>query len=194
MGLLIDESIFNIVDSHSIDRDKFVFVGRFAREKAILELLEGYKKYRGSSSLKIPLVLIGPEEDYKVEAATDIEVHPYLYPEELIKKLKRARFFVFPSRFEPWGVALVEAAAAGCPLITSRFVGAADHLITEINGILIEKIDSESICQALLESDKWNLEQIQIASEVSGQLAMKYSSENWAKRLILIPETLSKNE
>lgn len=193
-GVAYDDSIFKCIESDSHERNVFVFVGRFAREKAILELLEGYGKYRDLSSLKIPLVLIGPSEDYAVEHADGIEVHSYLYPEELILKLKRARFFIFPSRYEPWGVALVEAAAAGCPLITSRFVGASDHILTEINGILLEEIDPDSICQAFLESDDWNSEQIQIASHVSRNLAFKYTSGKWAERLLLIPELLLSDE
>ena len=192
-GVAYDDAIFNSLESDSNERDIFVFVGRFAREKAIIELLEGYRKYRDLSLLKIPLVMIGPSEDYVIESAAGIEVHSYLYPEELIIKLKRARFFVFPSRYEPWGVALVEAAAAGCPLISSRFVGAADHILTEINGILLEEINSDTICQALLQSDQWNPKQIQNASKVSSNLALKYSTEKWAEKLLLIPELLLHN-
>ena len=194
-GVAYDDRIFRCIPSEvSDERNIFVFVGRFAREKSILELLEGYGKYRDLSSLKIPLVLIGPSEDFTVQNADGIEVHSYLYPDDLILKLQKAKFFIFPSKHEPWGVALVEAAAAGCPLIASRFVGAADHILTEINGILLEEIDSDTICQALLESDDWNPGQIQIASQVSRNLAHKYSTGKWADRLLLIRELLLSNE
>jgi len=193
-GFAYNDAVFTNLDLLSQERDMFVFVGRFAQEKSILELIEGYAKYREVSSLKVPLVLIGPEEDYFIEASSGIEVHSYLYPQELILKLNRARFFVFPSRYEPWGVALVEAAAAGCPLITSRFVGASDHVLSEINGILLEEIDPDSICRALLQSDNWSQGQIQIASKVSSSLALKYTTRNWAERLLRIRESLASHE
>lgn len=89
------------------------------------------------------------------------------------------------------GVALVEAAAAGCSLITSRFVGSADHVLTEMNGILLSEIDSESICHALLESDGWDKQQIALAGKVSTTLASKYTPQQWSNRLLHIQEFLT---
>ena len=37
--------------------------------------------------------------------------------------------FVLPSRKEPWGVVVQEAAAARMPVICSDSVGAGDHLV-----------------------------------------------------------------
>jgi len=193
-GIAYDNTVFSPPSSNFYEKDRFVFIGRLAREKSILELLEGYSKYRDLSSLKLPLVLIGPEEDFTAESADGVEVHPYLYPKDLILELSRARFFVFPSKFEPWGVALVEAAAAGCSLITSRFVGSADHVLTEMNGILLSEIDSDSICNALLESDGWNQQQITLAGKVSTTLASKYTPQQWSNRLLQIQKFLNTND
>ena len=45
--------------------------------------------------------------------------------------------FVFPTIYEPFGLAIVEAMASGLPVITSRVAGAADLIIDGVNGILL---------------------------------------------------------
>jgi glycosyltransferase involved in cell wall biosynthesis len=53
-------------------------------------------------------------------------------PETGVRKaLASVDVFVFPSRFDGWGVALQEAALAGCALISTPTCGAARHLVID---------------------------------------------------------------
>lgn len=57
--------------------------------------------------------------------------------------------FVFPSRHEAFPMAVLEAAAAGLPLIVTRLNGIEEFLVDGRNGILISRRSSEGVRQAL---------------------------------------------
>ncbi|MEJ1931997.1 glycosyltransferase family 4 protein [Nostoc sp. NIES-2111] len=64
--------------------------------------------------------------------------------------MKAVDFLVFPSRYEPFGLVVIEAMASGLPVITAATTGAAD-LITPESGIVIaDSDDVEALAQAML--------------------------------------------
>jgi hypothetical protein len=63
--------------------------------------------------------------------------------------LARATCLVLPSKFEPFGIAYVDAAAAGVPSIGTSNGGAADAIGD--GGILIDPADLQGLCRAMLE-------------------------------------------
>src|SRR5262249_60670666 len=54
--------------------------------------------------------------------------------EELLALLHRADAAVLPSHYEPFGLAALEAAAAGTPLVTSNIGGLGEAVITGRTG------------------------------------------------------------
>jgi glycosyltransferase involved in cell wall biosynthesis len=58
---------------------------------------------------------------------------------------------MLPSDHEPWGVVVVEAAAAGLAIVASEMVGAAPELVKDgINGAVFPKGDVQALADALL--------------------------------------------
>lgn len=53
--------------------------------------------------------------------------------------LKNSDIFVLPSRFEGFGLAILEAMAAGVPVVASNIEGPAEIIEDNINGLLFEK-------------------------------------------------------
>jgi glycosyltransferase involved in cell wall biosynthesis len=69
---------------------------------------------------------------------------------ELIELLALADWTVVPSHAESWGVVVNEALAAGCPVIASDAVGAAEDLIVEgVNGHIVPARDPAALASAL---------------------------------------------
>jgi glycosyltransferase involved in cell wall biosynthesis len=64
--------------------------------------------------------------------------------------MKAVDFLVFPSRYEPFGLVVIEAMASGLPVITASSTGAAD-LVTAESGIVLSDSDNvEALTKALL--------------------------------------------
>jgi UDP-glucose:(heptosyl)LPS alpha-1,3-glucosyltransferase len=58
--------------------------------------------------------------------------------------------FALPTRYEPWGLVIVEALAAGLPVVTSRLAGAAIAVAPGRTGALVDDpVDPEAVADAL---------------------------------------------
>lgn len=67
----------------------------------------------------------------------------------LTRSLERCTAFVLPSRSEPFGIAVVEALAAGAPVVASR-VGGIPEIITDgHNGLLVPPENPAALADAL---------------------------------------------
>ena len=63
--------------------------------------------------------------------------------------MRAADFFIFPSRYEPLGLVLMEAMASGLPVITARCTGGAE-MLTAASGIVLEDPDNvECLAEAI---------------------------------------------
>ena len=91
-------------------------------------LLQALRLLRQERGLEVPLVVTGhPDPDgYPVETKAeeygvrDLVYRPgYLGVEEIAYLYRHARMMVFPSLFEGFGIPLVEAMAAGCPVVAA---------------------------------------------------------------------------
>lgn len=68
----------------------------------------------------------------------DVRMQGFVQPEQLPALYAGARIFLFPSRWDPWGVVANEAAASGLPVIVSHHAGVARELIRhERNGYVL---------------------------------------------------------
>lgn len=70
--------------------------------------------------------------------------------------MKAVDFFVFPSRYEPFGLVVIEAMASGLPVITANSTGAADLVKPESGIVVADSDDVETLAKAMfcLTSDR----------------------------------------
>ena len=64
--------------------------------------------------------------------------------------LRSVDVFVFPSRYEPFGLVVLEAMAAGLPVITATTTGAAEVVTPDSGIVLSDSEDTQALAQALL--------------------------------------------
>jgi Glycosyltransferase len=101
-----------------------------------------------------PLVLIGdgPEHQRLLQLSIAhpelVTLHSTLPQSELKEYLKNAKAFIFPSE-EPFGIAPVEALAAGCPVIAYNKGGAKDYIEDGKNGLFFESQTINSLVSAI---------------------------------------------
>jgi glycosyltransferase involved in cell wall biosynthesis len=130
--------------------------GRLAREKNLRFLLRAFQAMlKEEKDLWLVLTGDGPErpalEHYAAELGIGDRVifTGYLPRERLIELYKRADLFIFASKTETQGLVLVEAQAAGTPVVAIGAMGVLDVVEHGETGLLVEE-DEEEFTAAVL--------------------------------------------
>ena len=76
-------------------------------------------------------------------------VHFLGFRRDMPEIMRGADVFVFPSRYEPCGLVLLEAIASGVPVITSRSVGGSELIEPQAGVVLDDCNDVEALASAL---------------------------------------------
>jgi len=81
---------------------------------------------------------------------TDVEWVGFVEQGDLPAVFARADVFAFPTRMDPFGIVLLEAAASGLALISSPHAGATGDLVAEgATGFVVEPHDTAELARAL---------------------------------------------
>jgi glycosyltransferase involved in cell wall biosynthesis len=133
-------------------------VGRLIRRKGIDRLLRAVAEARSRVALRLVLVGRGPEEGQLRRLAADlglgndVEFRGFVDQPELPEVYAQADVFAFPTWDDPFGIVVLEAAAAGLPVIASPFAGATTDLIEDgWNGFVIDPDDTGKWARALVD-------------------------------------------
>lgn len=76
-------------------------------------------------------------------------VHFLGFRRDVPSLMKAVDFFVFPSRYEPFGLVITEAMATGLPVITASCTGAAPLITPEAGIVLPNPDDSKALAEAM---------------------------------------------
>jgi glycosyltransferase involved in cell wall biosynthesis len=129
------------------DSPLFLYVGRVSAEKAIDRIkpvLEAIPEAR------LAIVGNGPHRESLEAYFADTPTYfvGYLQGLELAAAFASADAFIFPSRTETLGLVLLEAMAAGCPVIAARSGGIPDIVTDGVNGYLFDPDDPQGAITA----------------------------------------------
>jgi len=183
----VDLSIFSVqADRNGHEESTFLYVGRLAQEKGLDVLLRAFKNVPG----KLLLAGSGPQEaELRALADDRVELLGQVARDDLPALYASADCFVLPSRSEPWGMVLNEAAAAGLPLVATEAAGAGHDLIEDgVNGYRVAVDDEEALAEALRKvaaDPAWRL----AAGERSRELTAGYTGEIWAEAVANLART-----
>jgi glycosyltransferase involved in cell wall biosynthesis len=120
-----------------------------------------------------------------LEEQTGIENRGFVQPDTLPSLMGEAGAFVLPSREEPWGVVVEEAAAAGLPLICSDACGSAVHLLKDrYNGFLVQSDRADHLARRLVTISMLSDEDRREMGARSHELSKQYTPARWADTLI----------
>lgn len=130
----------------------FLFIGRVMKEKGIEELFAAARKMKKEYPA-VSFSIVGPMEDEygaliaALEAEAVIKYHGY--QRDVKPFIEKCHCFVLPSYHEGMANTLLEAAAMGRPLITSRIHGCMEAVEEGKNGYLVERGDAEQLLTVL---------------------------------------------
>ena len=161
----------------------FLFIGRYIPVKAIDVLVQAYQDYRDRVDDPWDLVCCG-QGDHKSQLAGQPGIIDcgFMQPSEMKSIWQSAGAFILPSRFDPWPLAIVEAAAAGLPIICTDVCGSAVEVVRSwYNGLVIPAENSVSLTQALLTFHEHHAE-LPLWGKRSQELAAPYATSVWVDR------------
>lgn len=146
--------------------DVVLFVGKLEVRKGILDLLE---VARLLPAVRFRVFGWGPDEAaVRAAAPSNIEFVGFERGEKLRDMLARARIFFFPSKAETFGIALVEAMASGCAVVST--------VPLEFEGAHVSPGDRQSMVEAV--STLWDDRETSTAMGMRNrELAQAYSWE-----------------
>ena len=173
----------------------FVFAGRYVPIKGVDVLVEAYQMYRQrvADPWELSLCGTGPLASL-LSGAEGVRDLGFVQPAGLNEVFWRAGVFVMPSRMEPWGQAIVEAAAAGLPIVCTQTCGASAELVRDYhNGIVVPPNNVESLANALVWMHEHE-DRLPAMGRASQQFAAAYSAERWADNQIELARRLCEPE
>ncbi|MCK4901632.1 MAG: glycosyltransferase, partial [Anaerolineales bacterium] len=169
----VDIQKFNPVEPRE---DYYITVSRLERHKKVDLVIKAF------SQLGYPLLVVGEGQEYNhlsKMAAPNVKLLGQLSDQELADLLGRARGFVQAAE-EDFGIALVEALAAGCPVIAYGKGGAREIVISGKTGLLYADQTVDSLIAAVVqfEGGDLKLEESQIIISVE-----RFSKVNFQREL-----------
>ncbi len=130
--------------------DYFITVTRLVPHKRVDLIVEAFNR------LHIPLLIVGDGPELprlKSIAETNISFTGFQSDEKVAELLGNARAFVCAAE-EDFGIAIVEAQAAGCPVIAYGSGGARETVIENVTGLFFEEQTVESLIEATQRFEK----------------------------------------
>jgi len=163
------------------EKPLLLYVGRLSAEKDVPKLRDAI---RAHPEARLAIVGDGPvrhELERQFEGTATVFTG-YLRGKELASAYASSDLFVFPSRTETLGLVLLEAMAAGCPVVACRAGGIPDAVQDGVTGILFEPSDAEGLVNAVARalSGKTDLDRVRANARREME---QYSWENATDRL-----------
>lgn len=145
-------------EQFGVPRNKQVllFVGRIGKEKNLLFLLHAFALIaKQEQDVVLVLVGSGPEQKVLQNSAVDMGIGDKVFftgklsPETVAGAYSSADIFVFPSVTETQGLVLVEAMAAGLPVVAKAAYGSLAMVQDGVTGYLCEGAEQEFAAKTL---------------------------------------------
>jgi glycosyltransferase involved in cell wall biosynthesis len=151
------EDLHHLRDEFKIEPDGLLIgsLGRLTHQKGFDNLIEAV---RGMHGEKIQVVLAGVGEDegklraLVSESGLENRVHLAGYRRDIPHFLHSLDLYVQPSRYEGMPLAVLQAMAAGCPIVASAVDGICELIEDGVHGWLVPPEDPGRLAAALTEA------------------------------------------
>lgn len=156
-----------------------LFVGRLVPEKNIACLVDAMALLRADQRPWIALAGEGPlrEEMQAKAAAAGIASDVCFLGErsDAQRLMQAADFLVLPSHYEGLSNALLEAMAAGCPIIASEVGGNAESIEHEYTGLLFPVDDRAALSQSLARLTRDDRLRMRLSEQAREQVCIRHA-------------------
>jgi len=171
----------------SLHQIKMVYTARYATYKNHIFLID-VVDYLKNLSKKVSLVLLGegPEMDSVKKRAKDLRVENEVQilgnVDNVEEYLRDANVYVHPATYEPFGLVIIEAMAAGLPAICLDGKGNRDLIENGKNGYMIMEENATAFAEKIIEVVE-NPEAYQALSDQAVEFAEQFDINVHASKL-----------
>lgn len=149
-------------------------VARLIERKGHFDLLEAWRKiHKKHNNMHLIIIGDGPEYDSLEVRASELGIEDYIhllkYRNDVPRLLQAIDYFVFPSHFEGLPGALIEAMAAGLPIVATDIPGNNELIDHGETGLLASPHDPSSLEE--------ELERLLVNPELADKLGSKAQTE-----------------
>jgi glycosyltransferase involved in cell wall biosynthesis len=194
----INLNLFRRYQKYKINDNFLLFVGRFDIDQKGIDILLKAIKISRKEFNNIKLYIIGYHSENKIKIIkmikklnleNEVLILGNISKEELIKYYHNCRALVLPSRFEPFGLVILEAFACSKPVIASR-VGGIPEIVNEKNGILFKAEDANELAKAIIKIMKMDDDEYKNMCNEAYLTAEKFDIERISQMIIELYESL----
>jgi len=188
---IVNDNFFN----HSTERigsHEFVFLNVcfLQKHKCVDLLIKAFAKlFKGQPEIMLRIGGDGDQRQlleslaYSLGIANQVQFLGRLSREQVCRQMAAANAFVLSSRYETFGVVVIEALALGKPVI-STCCGGPEDIIRKEDGFLVPVNDLDAMVDAMHKLYK-NLHKYD-AEEIRSSCKLRYSEQSVSKRLLKI--------
>jgi 1,2-diacylglycerol 3-alpha-glucosyltransferase len=183
---VVDNNHFTGIYAEKSLPPQLLCVARFSEEKNLELLIKAFTRSGISKKWILKIVGGGPKkhELLKLSKGSPIQLIDWLSYNELPEHYGRASCFVLPSYFEPWGLVVNEAMAAGLPLILSDRIGALpDLLVDQMNGWQFENQNEDDLVRVLNDLALTGKKHLEEMGKSSSLIITRFSTRKWAETI-----------
>ncbi|MEC1448500.1 glycosyltransferase family 4 protein [Bacillus haynesii] len=169
----------------------FFSYGRFVPEKGFIELLHVFQQLRKRRpDLELVIAGEGPLQSGIETKARELGIKesvtilPFLCEEEIVSWLGFCEMAVFPSSYEPFGIAAQESMAAGAAVAVGNKGGWNDFVIDRVTGFQVDFNDPYKAAYALAEIVR-DKEQLLKVGQTAGAYILDLHNPEYIKNTFL---------
>lgn len=178
---------------HGNSQEEFVFVyiGRLSEEKGLLYLLEAFSELiKSDVCARLVLIGDGPQRKMLERRVVELDIERQVsltgFQKQISPWLASADCFVLPSLTEGTPMALLEAMAAGIPIVATGVGGVPDVITDGVNGLLVPCADVGTLRNSMSRIIDHPELREKYSFEARKTVESHYSVQPWCEKILLI--------
>ena len=179
---VVDNAHFEKGRAQNEARHVLLSVARFAPEKNLAALISAFVQSDLAQTWTLKLVGGGPLKEslhQKAAGHPSVVFADWLSYSELPDLYASASFFILPSSFEPWGLVVNEAMAAGLPIALSEECGCRPDLLGPDNGFSFPAADEKELISVLNRISSLHSTELEKMGRASQTRIQAFSTKTW---------------
>lgn len=182
----------DIFKKYNLPKDYIMCLCTLEPRKNIKLLIEAYRELIKENIIKDKLVLVGRRgwkinnllSEVEEEYAKDIFVTGFVDDNDLPAIYSKAKFFVFPSLYEGFGIPIIEAMYMKVPVLASD-TSAIPEVISS-KKLLFKNNDKNDLKDKICYLNNMSLEEINCITEIGREKANEFDWKNESRKIVNI--------